>query len=93
MKFDKTNIKIILFVFTSILIPALVQLISENLLNFTFLEDQPILSFLIYCAFFIVATILILLVVRLVKFLFLKKDYFEESNSLIEEVCEKSFEN
>jgi hypothetical protein len=89
MKFDKTNIKIILFVFTSILIPALVQLISENLLNFTFLEDQPILSFLIYCAFFIVATILILLVVRLVKFLFLKKDYFEESNSLIEEVCEK----
>ena len=62
MKFDKTNIKIILFVFTSILIPALVQLISENLLNFTFLEDQPILSFLIYCAFFIVATVLILLV-------------------------------
>lgn len=89
MKLDKTNLKIMLFVFTSILIPALVQLISENLLNFTFLDGQPILSFLIYCAFFIVATLLILLSIKLVKFFFLKRDYFEESNKQIESVCTK----
>lgn len=89
MKFDKTYLKIILFVFTSILIPALVQLISENLLNFTFLEGEPILSFLIYCAFFVAATALILFVIKVVQFLFLKRDYFDETNDIIKGICRR----
>ena len=89
MKLDKTYLKIIVFVFTSILIPALVQLISENLLNFTFLEDEPIWSFLIYCLFFILATVIIIFVIKLFKFLLLKRDYFDETNNKIKLVCKK----
>ena len=86
MKFDKTYIKIILFVFTSILVPALVQFISDEYLNFSFTENKFV-SFLLYCLFFVVATALILCIIRFVSFLFSQKDDYEETNTKIKSIC------
>ena len=89
MKLDKSSLKVISIVFTSFLVPAIVQFVNQNLLNFTFIEDQPIFSFLIYCAFFIVATIFIMGAIELVKIFFLKRDGFDKTNEKIKEECEK----
>ena len=88
MKFDKTYFKIMLFVFTSILIPALVQFISDEFLNFSF-TDNKIVSFLLYCLFFVIATALILLVIRFVRYLLSQKDDYEDTTFEIKNVCKK----
>lgn len=86
---DNTTAKIIIFVATSIIIPATVQFIGENLLNFKFLEGHPTLAFVFYCAVFILLTLFIVSVIKLIKFLFVKKDLFEDTNNKIESVCSK----
>lgn len=86
---DNSTIKILVFLLTSILIPAAIQFISENFLEFQFLEGHPFLSFLIYCAVFTTLTLLVVGAVKLVKFLSEKRDYFDETNVKIKAVCKQ----
>lgn len=86
MKLDKAYFKICLFVFTSILVPALVQFISDEYLNFTFTENKFV-SFLLYCLFFVIATVLILCAIKLIIFLFTQRDNYDETNIKIKSIC------
>ena len=85
---DNSTAKIAAFVLTGILVPYALQYISENVLNFTFLEGQPLLALLVYFGFVIVAAILIIGIIKLCKFLLVKRCEFDATNVLLESVCE-----
>lgn len=84
---ENSTTKILVFLGTGILIPAGIQFISENVLNFKFLEGQPFLAFLVYCAVFTAITFLVIGMIYLIKFLCTKRDYFDETNLKIKGIC------
>lgn len=86
-KLDNAQSTVLLFLITSIILPALVQLIGENFLKFEFLQDRPFLSFVIYCVGFAFITLVIIMIIKGIKFLVTKRDYFEEANKKIKSVC------